>query len=48
MGKGTVKNGVVTIKLKSLKTGKNKLVATYAGRRDVRRIQAEVHVTIKG
>lgn len=31
VGKGTVKNGVVTIKLKGLKKGKNKLKAAYAG-----------------
>lgn len=31
VGKGLVKNGVVTIKLKGLVRGKNRLVATYAG-----------------
>ena len=31
VGKGTVKNGVVVLKLKGLKKGKNKLKATYAG-----------------
>ena len=44
VGKGTVKNGKVVIKLtKPLKKGKNKLIATYAGDTRVRRLEAEVH-----
>ena len=44
VGKGTIKNGVATVKLtKPLKKGKNKLDRDVRRRRDVRRLEAEVH-----
>ncbi|RYC05707.1 Ig-like domain repeat protein [Nocardioides zhouii] len=49
VGKGTVKNGVVVIKLtKTLKTGKNKLVATYAGNSAFVASKLKFTITIKG
>lgn len=48
VGKGTVKNGVVTIKLKSLKAGKNKLVAKYAGSSAFAASKLTFTVTVKG
>jgi len=48
VGKGTVKNGVVTITLKSLKKGKNKLVAKYAGDSAFAASKLSFTITIKG
>lgn len=48
VGKGTVKNGVVAIKLKSLKAGKNKLVAKYAGSSAFAASTLKFTVTVKG
>ena len=49
VGKGTVKNGVATIKLtKPLKRGKNKLVAQYAGSSAFAASKLKFVITIKG
>jgi ABC-type phosphate transport system substrate-binding protein len=48
VGKGTVKNGVVTIKLTKLKKGKNKLVASYAGDTAFAASKLTFTVTLKG
>ena len=49
VGKGTVKNGVATIKLtKPLKKGKNKLVAQYAGNSAFAASKLKFVITIKG
>ena len=48
VGKGTVKNGVVVITLKSLKQGKNKLVAKYAGNTAFAASKLTFSITIKG
>ncbi len=49
VGKGTVKNGVATVKItKPLKKGKNKLVALYAGNASFAASKVKFVITIKG
>ncbi|MCF6377906.1 Ig-like domain repeat protein [Nocardioides KLBMP 9356] len=48
VGKGTVKNGVVTITLKKLAKGRNKLVASYAGDAAFAASKLKFTITIKG
>jgi len=47
VGKGTIKSGKVTLTLKKLKTGKNKLKATYAGDSSFLASKLKFTITVK-